>query len=62
MSEVTIEEYQNLRQQLECRIFEAMIEFEQITGVQVERIDIIRSRKIGFGSVDTIEVDVITDI
>ena len=55
----TIEEVRALRDQLEERIFEVVVEFEDLTGILVERIDISRERKIGFGAVDIMTVDVI---
>ena len=60
--EATIREFQNLRDQLEEKIFEAVIGFDDLTGVQVDGIKISRERKIGFDSVDTMTIEVITNI
>lgn len=54
------DETASLREQVERYIFECVTEFEDISGVKVERIDIIHHRGIGFGAKDTMEVNIIT--
>ena len=58
--EPTVEEVRSLREQVEAYIFEGIAEFEQISGLQVERIDIRHYRPAGFGSKDMMEVNIKT--
>ena len=51
----------SLREQIEAYIFEGVAEFEQISGVRVERIDVKHYRSIGFGAKESIEVNIITE-
>lgn len=57
----TEEETRTLREQVEAYIFEGVTEFEQLSGIRVERIDIKHHRGIGFGAKDTMEVNLITE-
>lgn len=50
-----------LRQQVEEYVFECVLEFEQISGMKVSRIDVIHHRGIGFGAKDSIEINLITE-
>lgn len=49
-----------LKDQIEQYIFDGIVEFEQLSGLKVERVDVIHRRGIGFGSKDTMEVNIIT--
>lgn len=55
-----VEEVRSLREQVEAYIFECVAEFEQISGLRVERIDIRHYRPAGFGSKDIMEVNIRT--
>ena len=50
-----------LREQTEIYLFEIINEFEQISGIKVERVEVKHYRSIGFGAKDTIEVNIITE-
>lgn len=49
-----------LKDQIEQYIFDGIVEFEQLSGLKVERVEIIHRRGIGFGAKDTMEVNIIT--
>lgn len=51
----------SLKEQIEAYIFEGVAEFEQISGVRVERIEVKHYRSIGFGGKDIMEVNLITE-
>lgn len=50
-----------LKDQVEEYIAIGIMEFEQLSGIRVERIDIKHHRSIGFGAKDTMEVNLITE-
>lgn len=58
----TIDEIRTLREQLHYHIADIIGEFEEITGVRVLRIDIIRERKIGFGAKEETKIDATIDL
>ena len=49
-----------LKDQIEQYIFDGIVEFEQLSGLKVDRVEIIHRRGIGFGAKDTMEVNIIT--
>ena len=49
-----------LKDQIEQYIFDGIVEFEQLSGLKVERVEIIHRRGIGFGAKETMEVNIIT--
>ena len=49
-----------LKDQIEQYIFDGIVEFEQLSGLKVERVDVIHRRGIGFGAKETMEVNIIT--
>lgn len=49
-----------LKDQVEQYIFDGIVEFEQLSGLKVDRVEIIHRRGIGFGAKDTMEVNIIT--
>lgn len=49
-----------LKDQIEQYIFDGIVEFEQLSGLKVERVEVIHRRGIGFGAKDTMEVNIIT--
>lgn len=51
----------SLREQTELYLFEIIMEFEQISGLRVESIEVKHHRGIGFGAKDSIEVNIITE-
>lgn len=51
-----------MKQQVEDYILEAVKEFELITGVKVDQIDIYRKRKIGFESEEKTFIELITNL
>jgi hypothetical protein len=51
----------SLREQTEVYLFEIINEFEVVSGIRVERVEVKHSRGIGFGAKDTIEVNIITE-
>ena len=50
----------SLKEQVEAYISDGIAEFEQVSGIRVERVDIIHHRGIGFGAKETMEVNIIT--
>lgn len=50
----------SLREQTEAYLFDLISEFEQISGMKVERIEVKHYRNIGFGAKETMEVNIIT--
>lgn len=58
----TIDEIRSLRQQLHYHIADIVGEFEEITGVKVLHIDIIRGRKIGFNQEEETKIDTTIDL
>ena len=56
----TVVETRSLREQTEAYLFDLISEFEQISGMKVERIDVKHYRSIGFGAKETMEVNIIT--
>jgi len=51
----------SLREQAEGHIFQVVVQFEEITGMKVSRIDIVHRRGMGFGAKDTMEVNIIAE-
>lgn len=51
----------SLKEQIEAYIFEGVAEFEQLSGLRVERVEVIHRRGIGFGAKETMEVNIITE-
>lgn len=51
----------SLREQVEAYVFDGIAEFEQLSGIRVERIEIKHHRGIGFGAKETMEVNIITE-
>ena len=49
-----------LKDQIEQYIFDGIVEFEQLSGLKVERVEVIHRRGIGFGAKDMMEVNIIT--
>ena len=49
-----------LKDQVEEYLFDGIMEFEQLSGLKVERVEVIHRRGIGFGAKDTMEVNIIT--
>lgn len=49
-----------LKDQIEQYIFDGIVEFEQLSGLRVERVEVIHRRGIGFGAKETMEVNIIT--
>ena len=49
-----------LKDQIEQYIFDGIVEFEQLSGLKVERVEVIHRRGIGFGAKETMEVNIIT--
>lgn len=49
-----------LKDQIEHYIFDGIVEFEQLSGLRVERVEVIHRRGIGFGAKETMEVNIIT--
>ena len=50
-----------LKDQVGEYLFDGIMEFEQLSGLKVERVEVIHHRGIGFGAKDTIEVTIITE-
>ena len=50
----------SLKEQVETYIFKGIVNFEQLSGVPVSRVDVIHRKGIGFNSRDSIEVNIIT--
>lgn len=50
----------SLREQTEVYLFDLISEFESISGMKVERIEVKHYRSIGFGAKETMEVNIIT--
>ena len=50
----------SLKEQIETYIFKGIVNFEQLSGVPVSRVDIVHRKGIGFNSKDSIEVNIIT--
>lgn len=50
-----------LKDQVEEYLFEGIAEFEAISGLRVERVEVTHHRGIGFGAKDTMEVNIITE-
>lgn len=50
-----------LKDQIEQYIFDGIVEFEQLSGLKVERVEVIHRRGIGFGAKETMEVNIITE-
>ena len=49
-----------LKDQVEEYLFDGIMEFEQISGLKVDRVEVIHHKGIGFGAKDTMEVNIIT--
>lgn len=58
----TIAEARSLREQMEGHICDLVIQFEDMTGMTVTRIDVSRERKPGFGSKETMDVTIHTKL
>lgn len=50
----------SLKEQVETYIFKGIVNFEQLSGVPVSRVDVIHKRGIGFEAKDSIEVNIVT--
>lgn len=50
-----------LKDQIEAYLFAGIAEFEELSGLKVERVEVIHRRGIGFGAKDTMEVNIITE-
>lgn len=61
MNNPTIPEARTLREQAEERIFDVLMQFEDITGLQVTGISISRYRPAGFGAHETMEINIKTE-
>ena len=49
-----------LKDQVEEYLFDGIVEFEQLSGLKVDRVEVIHHKGIGFGAKDTMEVNIIT--
>ena len=56
-SQPTVEEIRSMKEQVEAYVFDAIMEFERISGLRIDGIDIKRHRPAGFGAKDTIEIN-----
>jgi len=54
------EDLRSLREQVEEYIFQAIAEFEDVTGETVTGIDVLHHRPIGFGRTPYMEINLIT--
>lgn len=50
----------SLKDQIEAYLFDGIAEFEELSGLKVERVEVIHRRSIGFGAKETMEVNIIT--
>lgn len=50
----------SLKEQVETYIFKGIVNFEQLSGVPVSRVDVIHKRGIGFEAKDSIEINIVT--
>ena len=50
-----------LKEQIEEYIFEGSVEFEQLSGLQVDRIEVKHHRPAGFGAKPIMEVNIIVE-
>ena len=51
-----------MKEQVEAYVFDAIIEFERISGLRIDGIDIKRHRPAGFWAKDTIEINLRIDL
>ena len=51
----------SLREQTEIYLFEIINEFEQVSGLTVNRVEVKHHRGVGFGAKDTMEINIITE-
>ena len=51
----------SLKEQIEAYLFQGIAEFEQVSGVKVERVEVKHHRTIGFGAKEIMEVNIITE-
>lgn len=51
----------SLREQTEVYLFDLISEFEQVSGLTVNRVEIKHHRGVGFGAKDTMEINIITE-
>lgn len=58
----TVEEARTLKMQFEDYAKDLVDEFETVTGLKVERIDIVRRRPAGFFAEEETIVNIITDL
>ena len=58
----TVEDVRSMKEQVEAYVFDAVMEFERISGLRVDRIDIKRHRPAGFMTTETMEINLITEI
>lgn len=54
------EDIRPLREQVESYIFDAIAEFEEVTGLTVTEVEVIHRRPIGFERKEYMEVNLIT--
>lgn len=50
-----------LKDQIEAYLFEGIAEFEELSGLKVDHVEVIHRRGIGFGAKYTMEVNIITE-
>ena len=58
----TVEEARTLKRQFEDYAQDLVTEFEDVTGLRVQRIDIVRRRPAGFFAQEETIVNIITDL
>ena len=51
----------SLVEQVEAYIFDCITEFEYVSGLKIERVDIKRYRPIGFGSKEQMEINIVVE-
>ena len=57
-----MDEVRSLREQAEGHIFEVILQFEEITGLEVTGVQVSRRKPAGFGTKEVMEVNLITHI
>lgn len=50
-----------LKEQVEGYLFDCISEFEYVSGLKVDRVEVRRHRPIGFGARETMEVNIIIE-
>lgn len=51
----------SLKEQIEAYLFQGIAEFEQVSGIKVERVEVKHHRTIGFNAKEIMEVNIITE-